>query len=250
SHAAVLVGNGVAKEGVNLTNMKVLGIETSGLVGSVALCEDSGVLAEKSFEKGMRHGKALVSSLEDMFQGLGLEPEEIDLIAISHGPGSYTGLRVGVTCAKVLAYTLGKPLVAVPTLDVLAENAPPKEMAICPVLDARRKQVYACIYKRSGAMWQRSSKPMVIYPQKLLEMLPRPVLTFGDGTTVYKEVFTADGVTFGGDEMGVARARVVARLGKKVFDKGEISDPYLLQPLYLRVSEAEEKWEARRMQGS
>ncbi len=227
--------------------MKVLGIETSGLVGSVAVCEDgeTHVLAERSFEKGMRHGKALVPSIEDMFRTLGLESEAIDLIAVSHGPGSYTGLRVGVTCAKVLAYTLGKPLVAVSTLDVLAENAPPDEITICPVLDARREQVYACIYKRSDAVWQRLSEPMVIYPQKLLEMLPRPVLMFGDGTDRYREVFTADGVAFGGNEMGAARARVVARLGKTAFDKGEIIDPYRLQPLYMRIPEAEEKWKVR-----
>ncbi len=230
--------------------MKVLGIETSGEVGSVAICEDSGVLAERSFQKGMRHGKALVSSLQDIFCELGLDPEEIDLIAVSHGPGSYTGLRVGVTCSKVLAFALRKPLVAVSTLDVLAENAPPKETAICPILDARRKQVYACIYRHSGTTWQRSSEPMVAYPQRLLEMLPLPILIFGDGANRYREVFTIDGVTFGDKETGVARAHVVASLGKRAFDKGEISDPYQLQPLYMRIPEAEEKLEMRRMQGS
>lgn len=212
----------------------------------MALCEGSNILAERSFEKGMRHGKALVSSLEDMCKSLKIEPEEIDLIAVSYGPGSYTGLRVGVTCAKVIAYTVGKPLVAVSTLDVLAENAPANETTVSPVLDARREQVYACIYKRSGALWQRSSGLMVIYPKKLLEMLPRPLLIFGDGAVKYREVFAAEGVTIGGDEMGLARAHVVARLGKTIFDKGGVTSPYKLQPLYMRVPEAQEKWEAHR----
>lgn len=225
--------------------MKILGIETSGPVGSVALCEDLEVLAERSFEKGMRHGRALVSSLEDIFTRLGLEPAETDLIAVSHGPGSYTGLRVGVTCAKVLAYTLGKPLVAVSTLDVLAENAPPGETSICPVLDARRKQVYACIYKRSDVAWERASQPMVVCPEKLLEILPKPILIFGDGAVRYKEVFNSDGVSLGSAEMGIARARMVARLGKGAFDRGETTDPYQLQPLYMRIPEAEEKWKVR-----
>lgn len=226
--------------------MKILGIETSGLVGSVALCEDSEALAERSFEKGMRHGRALVPSLEDIFAEPGIEPGEIDLIAVSHGPGSYTGLRVGVTCAKVLAYTLGKPLVAVSTLDVLAENAPPEEVNVCPVLDARRKQVYACVYRRAGTLWLRASQPMVIHPEKLLEILPRPILIFGDGADKYKEVFAVSGVGFGNNEMGIATARVVARLGKGAFDRGKTTDPYQLQPLYMRIPEAEEKWKARR----
>lgn len=226
--------------------MKVLGIETSGLVGSVALGEDSSILEERSFNRGMRHGKALVSSLEDMFKSLGVEPDEIGLIAVSSGPGSYTGLRVGIACAKAMAYTLGKPLVAVSTLDVLAENAPTNETTVCPVLDARREQVYARIYKRSGALWRRSSGLMVIYPRKLLELLPRPLLIFGDGAAKYREVFAVDGVTFGGGEMGMARASAVARLGRAAFERGEVIDPYRLQPLYMRIPEAEEKWEAHR----
>lgn len=225
--------------------MKILGIETSGLVGSVAICSGSAVLAEKSFEKGMRHGKALVSSLEGICKELSLGPRGIDLIAVSQGPGSYTGLRVGVTCAKVLAYTLEKPLVAVSTLDVLAENAPPEETAVCPVLDARRERVYACIYRRSGATWQRSSEPMVIEPRDLAARLPRHVLLFGDGMDKYKEVFAADGVRFGDDKLTIAKARVVAGLGREIFEKGETVDPYQLQPLYMRVPEAEEKWAAR-----
>ncbi len=230
--------------------MKTLGIETSGLVGSVALCDGSELLAERSFEKGMRHGKALVPSLEEMFRSLGLEAEDVDLIAVSHGPGSYTGLRVGVTCAKVLAYTLGRPLVAVSTLDVLAENAPRGEgRVVCPVLDARREQVYACIYRCTEGLWRRVSQPMVVYPQKLLEELPRPALVFGDGAVKYREVFGVNGISFGEENMAVAGASVVARLGQRSFEGGEVIDPYRLQPLYMRVPEAEEKWKARKKQG-
>lgn len=230
--------------------MKTIGIETSGLVGSVALCDGSEVLAQRSFDKGMRHGKALVPSIEEMCKSLGLEPEDIDLIAVSHGPGSYTGLRVGITCAKVLAYTLSRPLVAVSTLDVLAENAPRSEGGIvCPVLDARRERVYACIYRCEKDVWRRVSEPMVVYPQKLLEELPRPALVFGDGSVKYTKVFSVDGVDFGDDDMGMAKARVVASLGRTAFDKGETIDPYQLQPLYMGIPEAEEKWKARMKQG-
>lgn len=226
--------------------MKIIGIETSGWVGSVALCEDDVVLGERSLEKGMRHGKLLVPSLEEIFREVGLSTEEVDLIAVSHGPGSYTGLRVGITCAKTLAYALKRPLVPVPTLDVLAENFTPDKMSICPVIDARRKAVYACIYKPLDSLWHRVSDLLVISPQALLDILPKPILIFGDGAVAYKDVFAVEGINFGDEEMGVAKARIVACLGWRAFKRGKVCDPFQLQPLYLRRPEAEERWEAPR----
>ncbi|MBT3881430.1 MAG: tRNA (adenosine(37)-N6)-threonylcarbamoyltransferase complex dimerization subunit type 1 TsaB, partial [Candidatus Scalindua sp.] len=102
--------------------MKVLGIETSGLVGNIAVCDGDRVVARKTYGKNFSHGKEIVSTIELLFNEIKLDPSNIDLIAVSTGPGSYTGLRVGVTCAKTLAYGLGKPVIDVPTLDVLVEN--------------------------------------------------------------------------------------------------------------------------------
>ncbi len=224
--------------------MKVVAIETSGMIGSVAVCEDARCLAERSFEKGIRHGQALLPSIEETFNNLGWQPEDIDLIAVSHGPGSFTGLRVGIACAKTLAYVLRKPLVAVPTLDVLAENIPPGEIPICPVLDAKRKAVYACIYKMSeNGLWQRQTDFLSIEPQALIPLLPRPIVVFGDGIPPYRELFRVDGIITRDEKLGIARATVVAQLGIKLYKKGNISDPFQLQPLYLRRPEAEEKWE-------
>ena len=130
--------------------MKVLGIETSGLVGNLAVCDGNRVVARKLYGKNFSHGKEIISSLESLFNEAKWEPGDIDLIAVSTGPGSYTGLRVGVTCAKTLAYGLGKPVIDVPTLDVLVENVEDNgAKTICPVLDAKRKSVYACIYERA-----------------------------------------------------------------------------------------------------
>lgn len=237
--------------------MMTIGIETSGQVGSVAVCEDDRVLGERYFEKGMRHGRELLPSLEAMFQELGWSTEGVGLIAVSQGPGSYTGLRVGITCAKTLAYALKKPLVPVPTLDVLAENAPPGDVAICPILDARRSQVYACIYKPGGGgapgyekeaplslSRHKASNYLVIAPKELVNILPRPVLVFGDGAFLYKDVFLQEGIIFGSEEMGIPAARIVAQLGLEAFKRGISCDPVQLQPLYLRKSEAEEKWKA------
>lgn len=230
-------------------DLRVIAIETSGMVGSVAVCEDSHCVGERSFEKGMRHGQALLPSLKEIFSELSWRPEDTDLIAVSHGPGSFTGLRIGITCAKTLAYVLEKPLVAVPTLDVLAENVTPGETPICPILDAKRKAVYACIYKPVNGAWERQTDFMAIEPHNLTPMLPKPVLIFGDGIPPYQELFQANGIIVGDSELGVARARVVARLGIQLYKKGGICDPFQLQPLYLRRPEAEEKWEVTRRGG-
>jgi tRNA threonylcarbamoyladenosine biosynthesis protein TsaB len=223
--------------------LKVVGIETSGTIGSVAVCEGSRCLEERSFEKGMRHGQALLPSIDEIFKRLGWQPGDIDLIAVSHGPGSFTGLRIGITCAKTLAYVLGKPLVAVPTLDVLAENVTDRGIATCPILDAKREAVYACIYKSTNGVWKRQTDFMAIEPTKLIPLLPRPVLIFGDGVNPYKELFIREGIIIGDSALGIARAKVVARLGIKLYEGGQTSDPFQLQPLYLRRPEAEERWE-------
>ncbi len=234
--------------------MRVIAIETSGAIGSVAVCEGGLCLEEKSFEKGMQHGQALLSSIEEIFKDLGWKAGDADLIAVSHGPGSFTGLRIGITCAKTIAYVLGKPLVAVPTLDVLAENIKPGDAPICPVLDAKRKAVYACIYEPVNGIWQRQAvKPpgggkaaefLAIEPQSLITLLPRPILVFGDGILPYLELFKEESIIIGDHQLGIARARVVAQLGIQQYEKGTIYEPFKLQPLYMRRPEAEEKWEA------
>ncbi len=129
--------------------MKVIGIETSGSIGSVAVCNDDTIVGRKTFGRKLNHGKEIVSSLKTIFDEIKWEPNDVDLIAVSIGPGSYTGLRIGITCAKTLAYGLGRPVIDVPTLDVLAENVRDDVKNLCPVIDARRKKVYACIYTRN-----------------------------------------------------------------------------------------------------
>ncbi|MDO8141498.1 MAG: tRNA (adenosine(37)-N6)-threonylcarbamoyltransferase complex dimerization subunit type 1 TsaB [Candidatus Brocadiales bacterium] len=111
--------------------MKVLGIETSGNIGGVAVCENKHVIAAKNFS-GMQHGKELIPAIRTTLHEIGWKPRDIDLIAVNVGPGSYTGLRVGVTCAKTLAYALNKPVVDVPIFDIIAENYAMGAIPICP----------------------------------------------------------------------------------------------------------------------
>ena len=223
--------------------MKVLGIETSGLVGNIAVCDGNKVVASKSYGKNFSHGKEIVSTIELLFNEIKWDPSNIDLIAVSTGPGSYTGLRVGVTCAKTLAYGLGKPVIDVPTLDVLVENVKDNSAkTICPVLDAKRKSVYACIYDRSSNENKKTTDFLIISPDSLIEILPESTLIFGDGIAPYRDIFTQKNLTIVEDEkLCIANAADVARLGLERYEQGIRCEINALAPLYLRKSEAEER---------
>ena len=223
--------------------MKVLGIETSGLVGNIAVCDGDRVVASKTYGKNFSHGEEIVSTIELLFNEINQEPGDIDLIAVSTGPGSYTGLRVGVTCAKTLAYGLGKPVIDVPTLDVLVENVKDNSAkTICPVLDAKRKSVYACIYDRSNNESRKTTDFLIISPDSLIDILPESTLIFGDGIAPYREIFSQKNLTIVEDEkLCIADAADVARLGLERYEQGIRCEINALAPLYLRKSEAEER---------
>jgi tRNA threonylcarbamoyladenosine biosynthesis protein TsaB len=223
--------------------MKVLGIETSGLVGNIAVCDGNKVVASKSYGKNFSHGKEIVSTIELLLNEIKWDPSNIDLIAVSTGPGSYTGLRVGVTCAKTLAYGLEKPVIDVPTLDVLVENVKDNSAkTICPVLDAKRKSVYACIYERTGNKNRKCTDFLIISPDSLIDILPESTLIFGDGIAPYREIFTQKNLTIVEDEkLCIADAADVARLGLERYEQGIRCEINALAPLYLRKSEAEER---------
>ncbi len=226
--------------------MKVIGIETSGAIGSVCLCDNGMSVGTKTFGKGLGQDKDIGSSLNSLFQEVPWTPHDIDLVAVSIGPGSYTGLRVGVTCAKTLAYSLNRPIISVPTLDVLAENVKSDVNTFCPVIDAKRKSVYACIYTRSGSEQKRTTDYLLIPPKDLLNILPDQTLLFGDGIIPYKDIFAQKNLTLSPDGLGVASALNVAKLGLKRYEQGERCEMETLEPLYLRRSEAEERLEQRR----
>ncbi len=226
--------------------MKIVGIETSGSIGSVAVCDGDTIVGKKTFGKALSHGKEIVSSFKSIFDEIKWEPNDIDLIAVSIGPGSYTGLRIGVTCAKTLAYGLGRPVIDVPTLDVLAENVKSDVKNLCPVIDAKRKRVYACIYARNNNKNKNITDSLIISPNKLVDILPESTLIFGDGVAPYKEIFAQKKVAIANEKLGVADAVNVARLGLKRYELGKRCEINSLVPLYLRKSEAEERLEVNR----
>ena len=230
--------------------MNVIAIETSGKIGSVAAARDAMVLIERSFEKGMRHGRDLVPELKNVTQAAGWKPSDIQVVAISIGPGSYTGLRIGVACAKTIAYATGAETVAVPTLDVLAQNAPEGFDTICPALDAKRKQVYAAICRREGGAIVRKTDDLLIPPGELVQRLSaefsRPAFLLGDGLATYRAEFTGEGLVHADEKLWTARASIVARLGFELYKTGRRDPWQQLTPRYLRRPEAEEVWEKRK----
>ena len=226
----------------------LLAIETSGRIGSVAACRDDHLVEAVHFERGMEHGKALVPTLKALCERVGWRPAaaegaaRVDVVAVSQGPGSYTGLRVGIACAKTMAFATSCAVVAVPTLDVLAENAPPEAEHVCPVLDAKRHQVYAAIYERSADGLARQTDLLIISPEALVKQFGGPTVVLGDGAERYVEAFGEPGVEIAPKEAWRARAEVVARLGMAAYRAGRTVDPLRLEPLYLRRPEAEEKF--------
>jgi len=223
--------------------MLTLGIETSSRLGSVALWEDGRLLGERVLSQALDHGALLFVELRRLHEELHLEPHQVDLIAVSLGPGSFTGLRIGLTTARTAAYVLCKPLLGVGSMDVLAENAPEEAQAVVTALDAKRGEVYACVFRREGRRLRRASPYQVLEPEAL--DLPAPCHILGDALARYREAFERPGVTLLGEESWRPRASVVARLAAERFAAGERQELHSIEPIYLRRPEAEEVWERK-----
>ena len=222
--------------------MNILAIETSGPAGGVAACRGEQPLAEESFEGAMAHGRMLVPLLDRVVRAAGWDRRrDIDLIAVSQGPGSFTGLRVGAAAAKALAMLLDRPLVGVCSFDAMAENAPAGQSAVLAALDARRGQVYAAAYQRQGGALQRVAGPALMPPDEARRLIDGPIFVLGDALRHHAAALGDAGVTAAPEDLWRIRAPVVARLALRAFQEGRRDDPVAFQPIYLRLAEAEEK---------
>ena len=222
--------------------MKILAIETSAPIGGVALWEGGTVLAERLFNEHMNHAQELFPAIEAMNHDAGWAPTTPDLIAVSMGPGSFTGLRVGIAAAKMLSYAIGADLIGVPTLDVLVRNVSASVGLAAPVIDAKRKAVYARSYERRGNAWEARTELTVQAPNDLAKMLPQGTTVFGSGAEQYADVFSSHGhIVVSDTAYTQARPCFVAELGAQLYLSGERTDREALIPIYLRRPEAEEK---------
>ena len=230
--------------------MRILAIESSSLVASVAIVEDGVTLAEYTENFKMTHSQTLLPMIDSMVSLFGIDLSTIDAIAVSGGPGSFTGLRIGSATAKGLGLALDKPLIHVPTLDGTAYNLYGAKGLICPIMDARRNQVYTGIYRfeqEFEVVMEQDAMDMGELIEKLNGMGER-VIFLGDGVPVHekkiRELMTVP-FDLAPAHMNRQRAASVAALGAVYFAEGKIETAAEHGPDYLRKSQAEREREER-----
>lgn len=229
--------------------MKILGVDSSAMVASVAVVEDGVTKAEYTINNKKTHSQTLLPMLDAISGMLEEELDDVDAIAISAGPGSFTGLRIGSASVKGLAQAWKKPIIPVPTVDGLAYNCWGHDRIVCPLMDARRNQTYTGLY--SFAPEGESYKMETILEQCAVALeeiiakineIGKPVTFLGDGVPVFKEQIAREckvDYSFAPAFANRQRAAVIATLGEKLFAEGKIEDATSHAPDYLRVSQAE-----------
>ena len=235
--------------------MKVLAIDSSGMTATVAVVEDTQTIAEYTVNFKKTHSQTLLPMIDTMGKMIELDLKSIDAIAVAGGPGSFTGLRIGSATAKVLGLALEKPLIHVPTVDGLAYNLYGCQDIICPIMDARRKQVYTGMYTFARRELEGSKETELVLDvleaqnaspiDELIERLNihgRPVVFLGDGVPVYQDVIREKmrvPFSFAPASANRQRAAVVGALGIQYYKEGKFETAMEHQPDYLRVSQAE-----------
>ena len=226
--------------------MRVLAIESAALVASVAVVEEAVTLAEYTLNTKLTHSQTLLPLIDEMLRQTGLKGADLDAIAVSAGPGSFTGLRIGAATAKALGTAWQKPLVPVPTLDVMAQGLWGCRYLICPIMDARRDQVYTALFqftKEGRLEGLREAQAMAV--EDLLDSLIQrncPVLFTGDGVPVFRNIIREkmqDLALFAPPHMNRQRAGAVGALGLEMLQEGITVEAERFAPFYLRVSQAE-----------
>lgn len=233
--------------------MKIIGLDSSGLVAGAAIVEDGILLAEYTTDYKKTHSQTLLPMLAQLKDMIELDLSSVDAIAIAAGPGSFTGLRIGAATAKGLGLALGRPLVEVPTLEGLAYNLWGTERLVCPLMDARRNQVYTGIYefRREGPDFtlQALKEQCAVDIHEILGQvngLGREVIFLGDGVSAYQDIVSAETTVpyaFAPASCNRQRASSVAALGAVYYAQGRTVAAAEHRPTYLRRSQAEREEE-------
>ena len=230
-----------------MDGLLILAIETATSCGSVSLStggvNNFRLLTECIAQPDITHSRRLMGSVQWAMEAAGVNWEELDGIGVSIGPGSFTGLRIGLAAAKSMAMATGKPLLGVPTLQAmaLACSGSTDGRSVGVLLDARKKEVYAGFYHlddQQGVVPTRD--PVVIAPHELLQQIQEPVILVGPGVEAYHEIFAGhEHIDLFPDFLSSPRAAYVGMLAAQILEEGEDVNPASLSPLYVRASEAE-----------
>ncbi len=225
--------------------MKVLGIDTSTSCGSVGLIDHGEVISDYLLNVPVTHSQRLLGAIELILREARCTIENLDGWAIALGPGSFTGLRIGVSTVKGLAFATGKPVIGVSTLDVLASQVGPTPYLVCPVLDARKKEVYTASYRFEKGLIKRQSDYQAIKPEDLAGRIKEPTIFLGDGAKAYRDLLLNSLPSlafFPFAPLHLSHGSTVAILGSELLERGKCLDLSTFAPIYVRPSEAEINW--------
>ena len=224
---------------------KLLVLETSGPAGAVGLGLGSVLISQKALDAGRRHNRDLAPTVRELLQNAGWKPRELAGVVVSYGPGSYTGLRVGIMSAKTLAYATGCKLLGVATFEVIARQSPAEIEQVDILADAQQQLAYWQPFQRRPNEKPRALADLAIVP--LAVWLARRAVgasVSGPGVDKYDKEIPTD-VSRVAPEFRNPSLATLLELGFEQFQAGQFADPWALEPLYLRPSSAEEKWQAR-----
>lgn len=240
--------------------MRILALDSSGLVASVAVVEEevneARTIAEYTMNYKKTHSQTLLPMLDEIVKMTEFDLDQIDAVAVAGGPGSFTGLRIGSATAKGLGLALNKPLIHVPTVDALAYNLCYADGIICPIMDARRNQVYTGIYEFDGDDLIVQRAQMAVGIEELAEMLrtfDKKIIFLGDGVPVHRKVLEEEllcgrQICFAPAHMNHQRAAAVGALAVRYYKEGRTESAAEHKPDYLRVSQAERERAEREKQ--
>jgi tRNA threonylcarbamoyladenosine biosynthesis protein TsaB len=226
--------------------MKVLSIETSTMLGGTAIVDEtSGLVAEIKLNVKTTHSERLMFAIDAVLQQSDLTLDAVDAFAVAIGPGSFTGLRIGLSTVKGLSYATGRPIVTVPTLDAFALNFAYSAHPVCLMLDARKSEVYAAVFSWGRDGLERILAERSVRPEELIRELDGTVLFAGEGASIYahviRDMLGNRAIMASADKMVPSPANV-AVIGLAKALKKEFTEPAEAVPLYIRKSEAEVRW--------
>ncbi len=234
--------------------MKILYLDTSSKYLSLAVAEDNKILSQTHRLLDRRHSSQLVPLIDKILKKARVSLKQLDGFCVSKGPGSFTGLRIGITTVKGLAFVLGKPVVAIPSIDILVQNARPvikrefyngvKNMQVCPIIDAKQNKVYACLYQARNGKIVRKSGYLLLSLDELVKRLSGRIIFLGDGVRLYGDkIHRIKKIKpiFAEEKFWYPKAAQAVSLALERFKKNKLDDINSLAPLYLYPKECQVK---------
>lgn len=221
--------------------MRILAVDTATEICGVAIMIDEEIVTESITPQGRTHAQGLLETIRWALVEAGTTIADLTGLVVTQGPGSFTGLRIGISTVKGLAAAIGKPMVGISTLAVLAHQAPDSAHWVCPMIDARRNEVYWSLYERQASNIVRAHREQAGIPEQIKESLDAPCTFIGNGARRYAtriEQCLPYPVTFADEQCDIPQPGTLARLGMQRLKRKQFDDPHSFSPVYLRKSDA------------